>query len=656
MDGVFGPRTRAAIRAWQASRGDEESGYLDEKSSNRLGAADGGCPAERQARNAARIEPEPAPAPVPARSKGDVFRDCDACPEMVVMPAGEFLMGSPDSERGRFSGEGPVHRVTLDEPFAVGLHEVTFEEWDACVLDGGCGGYRPHDEGWGRGRRPVINVSWDDARSYVEWLSQRTGEEYRLPSESEWEYVARAGTRTPFHFGETVSTDQANYDGNHTYGRGRKGPFRRKTMPVDSFSPNRFGLHEVHGNVWEWVQDCRSASYERPPADGSARETEGCSDRMARGGSWNDLPAYLRSAFRNAYQAGVRRSTVGFRVARALHSTGLVQEPKSAQRGASSTPLGQDAASANVELTEETSTPTRTLPSGAVADQAAADSREATEASSPAGELTEETSTPTRDRAPDAGRTPPPTIRKGEVFQDCAHCPEMVVVAEGEFLMGSPSAEGGRWEDENPSHWVTIPGPFAVGRHEVTFAEFDACHRDGGCSQAPGDEGWGRGSRPVIHVSWKDAKEYVGWLSEKTGREYRLLSESEWEYAARAGTDSSYYWGEEPGKGHANCSRCGSDWESKKTSQAGSFDPNGFGLFDMLGNVWEWVEDCGHRNYEGAPTDGSAWVRRGDCRFRMLRGGSWEDPPSRVRSAFRHWESAGTRNDVIGFRVAAPLR
>ena len=566
-------------------------------------------------------DPVPGASPTPPREfrTGDVVKDCASCPELVVVPAGEFLMGSPDSERGRFSGEGPVHRVTLGEPFAVGVHEVTFEEWDACVREGGCGAYRPRDEGWGRGRRPVIDVSWDDARSYVEWLSRETGERYRLLSESEWEYVARAGTQTPFHFGEAISPGQANYDGNHTYGPGRKGPFRKKTVPVGSFSPNRFGLHDVHGNVWEWVQDCRSASYQRPPADGGARETRGCSDRVARGGSWNDLPAYLRSAFRNAYQAGVRRSVIGFRVARALGSTEPVQGPKSTQRGASSTPPGPEPAS-------------------------------------PDAEVAEETSTPTRDPTPDAGPAAPRTDRKGEVFQDCAHCPEMVVVLEGEFLMGSPSAEGGRWEDEAPRHRVTVPGPFAVGRYEVTFAEYDACHRDGGCSHAPRDEGWGRGNRPLIHVSWKDAREYVDWLSEKTGRRYRLLSESEWEYAARAGTDSSYYWGEEPGKGHANCSRCGSDWDGKSTSPAGSLAPNGFGVFDMLGNVWEWVEDCGHRNYEGAPTDGSAWVRRGDCRFRMLRGGSWEDAPSRVRSAFRHWEPADTRNDVIGFRVATTLR
>ena len=559
--------------------------------------------------------------PPPPRTirKGDVFQDCAHCPELVVVPAGEFLMGSPNSEAGRFSGEGPLHQVTMGEPFAVGVHEVTFEEWDACARGGGCGGYRPPDEGWGRGNRPVINVSWEDARSYVEWLSRKTDEGYRLLSESEWEYVARAGTSTPFHFGETISTDQANYDGSYTYGPGRKGLFRNKTAPAGSFSPNGFGLHDVHGNVWEWVQDCRSGSYERAPADGGAQETGGCSNRVARGGSWNDLPMFLRSAFRHDYQAGVRRSVVGFRVARALGSTEPVQEPKSTQRGASSTPSGQGAASPTAVLAEETLTPTRASTS-------------------------------------DAGPPPPRTIRKGEVFQDCAHCPEMVVVTEGSYLMGSPSAAEGRWEDEGPSHRVTIPRPFAAGRYEVTFAQWDACHRDGGCLHAPGDAGWGRENRPAIHVSWKDAQQYVGWLSEKTGRPYRLLSEAEWEYATRAGTDSSYFWGEEPSQGHANCSRCGSDWDGRSTSPAGSFAPNGFGLFDMLGNVWEWVEDCGHRNYEGAPSDGSAWVRRGDCRFRMLRGGSWEDAPSRVRSAFRHWESADTRNDVIGLRVATTLR
>ena len=244
---------------------------------------------------------------------------------------------------------------------------------------------------------------------------------------------------------------------------------------------------------------------------------------------------------------------------------------------------------------------------------------------------------------------------KGEVFRDCADCPEMVVVPAGSYTMGSPLDEPGRWNDEGPRHRVTIGRPFAVGRYEVTFAEWDACRRAGGCTHTANDEGWGRGNRPAIHVSWKDAQEYVGWLSEKTGRTYRLLSESEWEYAARAKMDSPYYWGAEAGEGRANCGRCGGRWGGEKTAPAGSFAPNGFGLFDMSGNVWEWVEDCGHRDYTGAPSDGSAWLKPGDCRLRMLRGGSWDDAVVRVRSAIRYWEFADSRRDEIGFRVTRTL-
>ena len=244
---------------------------------------------------------------------------------------------------------------------------------------------------------------------------------------------------------------------------------------------------------------------------------------------------------------------------------------------------------------------------------------------------------------------------EGEVFRDCADCPEMVVVPEGSYTMGSPPDEPGRWNDEGPRHRVRIGGPLAVGRYEVTFDEWDACRRAGGCTHTPRDEAWGRGTRPAIDVSWKDAQEYVGWLSEKTGEPYRLLSESEWEYAARADTDSPYYWGAEAGQGRANCGRCGGRWGDAQTAPAGSFPPNGFGLFDMSGNVWEWVQDCGHRDYTGAPSDGSAWLKPGDCRLRMLRGGAWDDAAVRVRSAIRYWEFADTRRDVIGFRVTRTL-
>ena len=254
-----------------------------------------------------------------AREPGTVFRDCDECPQMVVVPAGSFLMGSPSGEAKRDDDEGPVHRVTFDRPFAVGVYEVTFREWDACVAGGGCNGYRPGDEGWGRGDRPVINVSWDDARAYVGWLSRETGEGYRLLSESEWEYVARAGTTGPFHTGATISTDQANYDGDYVYGSGRRGVYREQTVVVGRFPPNGFGLHDVHGNVWEWVQDCWHGDYAGAPVDGGAWERGGdCSQRVVRGGSWYSSPRILRAANRYMYSTGSRRSTQGFRIARTL--------------------------------------------------------------------------------------------------------------------------------------------------------------------------------------------------------------------------------------------------------------------------------------------------------------------------------------------------
>ena len=247
-----------------------------------------------------------------------VFRDCESCPEMVVVPAGSFMMGSLASEKGRRGDEGPQRRVTISHPFAVGTYEVTFAEWDACVRDGGCS-HRPNDMGWGRGRRPVINVSWNDAQSYVRWLSRETGKAYRLLTEAEWEYAARAGSTGPFYFGETISTDQANYDGREVYGAGRKGVYRERTAPVGSFSPNGFGLRDMHGNVWEWVEDCWHGSYSGAPSDGSAWTSGGdCSKRVLRGGAWSSGPETLRSANRDKFDSSCRNYSCGFRVARTL--------------------------------------------------------------------------------------------------------------------------------------------------------------------------------------------------------------------------------------------------------------------------------------------------------------------------------------------------
>jgi formylglycine-generating enzyme required for sulfatase activity/uncharacterized caspase-like protein len=236
-----------------------------------------------------------------------VFRECEKCPEMVVVPPGSFTMGSPSSEPERDNNEGQV-RVTMAKPFAVGKYPVTFDEWDACVADGGCGGYRPDDEGWGRGRRPAINVSWDDSQKYVSWINGKTGKTYRLLSEAEREYVTRAGTTTPFWWGSSISPTQANYDG-------KAG---KKTVPVDSFAANPWGLYQVHGNMWEWTQDCWNASNSGNPGDGGARTIGHCSSRVLRGGSWHDFPRYLRAASRGWFAYGSRDYSIGFRVARTL--------------------------------------------------------------------------------------------------------------------------------------------------------------------------------------------------------------------------------------------------------------------------------------------------------------------------------------------------
>jgi formylglycine-generating enzyme required for sulfatase activity len=187
-------------------------------------------------------------------------------------------------------------------------------EWDACVAANSCKN-NPRDQGWGRSIRPAINVSWDDiTKDYLPWLSLKTGRSYRLLTETEWEYTARAGTTTPFSTGRIITTDQANFDGNLTYGGSAKGQQRRKSVEVGSFQPNAFGLYDMHGNVWEWVEDCYRDSYAGAPTDSSA---VGCS-RVLRGGSWSSAPGELRSANRRRELPDNRNSLFGFRLARTL--------------------------------------------------------------------------------------------------------------------------------------------------------------------------------------------------------------------------------------------------------------------------------------------------------------------------------------------------
>ena len=224
-----------------------------------------------------------------------------------------------------------------------------------------------------------------------------------------------------------------------------------------------------------------------------------------------------------------------------------------------------------------------------------------------------------------------------------------MVVPPGDFTMGSNDTPY-----EKPEHTIVIRRSFAIGRREVTFAEWDQCADAGVCKHRPDDHGWGRGDRPAINISWDDAKLFVAWLSQKTGQKYRLPSEAEWEYAARAGTKTPFWWGREAGTGHAQCDTCGSQ-TTKQVAVTGSYRPNGFGLYDTAGNAAEWVEDCWNDNYRNAPKDGAAWTS-GDCRLRVLRGGNFLSKATEVRSASRFRYDVDVRYYANGFRVMRDLQ
>jgi formylglycine-generating enzyme required for sulfatase activity len=242
-------------------------------------------------------------------------------------------------------------------------------------------------------------------------------------------------------------------------------------------------------------------------------------------------------------------------------------------------------------------------------------------------------------------------LKPGDLFKECRDCPDMIVVPAGHFMMGSPEGEGD--DSEHPPHPVTIAKPFAVAKFELTFDEWDFCAAHGDCPSHV-SKWWGRGQLPAINVSWHDAHTYAEWLSRITGKDYRLLSEAEYEYAARAGSQTKFPWGDDiklDGKAMANCNGCGSQWDGVQTAPVGSLPANRFGLYDMLGNLAEWTEDCWHENYEGAPADGSVWPG-GDCGVMVLRGGSWRHDPDDLRSASRDWLDNVGRAGGIGFRVA----
>ncbi|ALL14908.1 hypothetical protein AQ619_16900 [Caulobacter henricii] len=241
------------------------------------------------------------------REVGSAFADCTGCPQMTVLPGGSFVMGSPPDELGRDGIEGPRHQVMFARPFAMGTYEVTFAEYDLCVAAGACGA-SPPDQGWGRDRRPVINVNFAQAVNYANWLSTKTGKLYFIPSEAEWEYAARAGSDTAWNTGDAIITDDANILNQF-----------KKTVNVGGYPANAFGLYDMHGNVWEWTLDCLDSGYVGAPTNGAAASGGDCNvGAIHRGGGFDSEPRHARSAVRGAASRVVRVPSLGFRVARAL--------------------------------------------------------------------------------------------------------------------------------------------------------------------------------------------------------------------------------------------------------------------------------------------------------------------------------------------------
>jgi formylglycine-generating enzyme required for sulfatase activity len=251
--------------------------------------------------------------------------------------------------------------------------------------------------------------------------------------------------------------------------------------------------------------------------------------------------------------------------------------------------------------------------------------------------------------APSAELSSGPTGSVSEV-KDCPACPALISLPPGGFVMGSNSSD----PSERPAHRVTIAAPFAIGKHEVTVEQWNACVAAGACPRVSSD-GDRPDNTPVRDVSWDDAEQYAKWLSKVSGKSYRLPTEAEWEYAARGGTSTQYWWGDQMRAGNANCKGCGQPWNQNGPASVGSFGANPFGLHDVNGSVWEWVSDCWHNSYKGAPSDGRSWDQQ-NCRDRVIRGGSWRDGESYMLSSTRFKYSASVRHSQNGFRVARDLK
>ena len=622
---------------------------------------------------------------------------------------GSFLMGSPATEAERFDWEGPQHEVNIKEGYWLFDTACTQALWEVVM---GNNPSRFNDED---GKKPVEQVSWDDAQKFILALNQKMpGLDLGLPTEAQWEYACRAGTTTPFSFGDNITPEQVNYNGNYPYTGGKQGLYRQETVPVKSLPANPWGLHEMHGNVREWVQDAWHGNYNGAPTDGSVWESaETGAARVVRGGSWYFNARLCRSACRYYYDPVSRGNGTGFRCARVQG-----REPGKQEAGRGKADAERSGASLP-----------RPRPAAPVFDRShalrgnAADGAPRQEIGrnkpAPAGVSGKLTGSqagawePARllrlDTTPVA-TAPLPQCRAFVILTDCerltvrqivkpswaksmgrdrfglwadiaveANQGEPVIqrlrwIPPGRFMMGSPDKEPGRWSPEGPQHPVTISQGYWLFDTPCPQALWEAV--------MPSNPSYFKSPlRPVEQVSWDDAKTFLQRINEKyQGLALALPSEAQWEYACRAGTEGALYTGGIEILGERNAPALdpiawyggnsgegyelpggydSSDWKAMQyqnpksgTREVGQKQPNPWGLYDMLGNVWEWVEDPWHSNYELAPMDGSVWQSDEAGAARVVRGGSWYYDAWGCRSACRHYDGPGGRGINAGFRCA----
>jgi formylglycine-generating enzyme required for sulfatase activity len=539
------------------------------------------------------------------------------------IPAGTFLMGSPEGEAERFGNEGPQHRVTISRGFWLFDTACTQALWTA-VMGRNPSYFQGAD-------RPVETVSWVDCQDFIARVNElKPGIDLRLPSEAEWEYACRAGTETPFSFSPTITPEQANYNGNYPYAPGRKGLYRKETVPVGSLPANRWGLYEMHGNVDEWCVD-GMRDYRPDPLTDPLGPLETGALRALRGGSWFDVARGLRSAGRRADDLGLRGSNVGFRCARVQEGaepseTRRIRQAERRIAADRSGGAGVQRLRASSQLHEVV------LPKGPFILRSDCETLTLAPMTQPSW-----ASAIGRDRYGLWTEFTIPDLEDAPVLQ------RMRWIAPGRFLMGSPETEAGRSRDEGPQHWATISRGFWLADTACTQALWQAVMGDNP-SEFKGDP-----MRPVEQVSWDMAQSFMREIEDKVpGLGLSLPTEAQWEYACRAGTETAYSFGAAITGELARF--YGPQSKNLGTVPVGSLPPNPWGLFEMHGNVWEWCAD-GRREYGPDPvTDplGPLETRA----ERALRGGSWGSGARDLRSAGRSAGDQGLRGSGVGFRCA----